>query len=366
MDNELIKKRLGRLRRLLAEKKLDAMLVVSVENVRYLTGFTGHDSWAIVLPRQAVLLTDSRYTEQALGECLGCRIVQRRKPMIKALAQLIGRYSAVKIIGIEDACRVAVLKAVRKELPVKVLPIGGIVEGLRVIKDKNEIASIKAAAALAWRALRKTLRSVRAGLTEMELAAKLDYHIRCLGAAVGFDTIIAFGPNCSRNHHQPGTRKLKKNDTILIDFGARVNGYTCDITRCFVLGKASAQYRKTYQAVAEAQKAAISTIRSGSLMARTDSAARRVLSDKGLPVYGHGTGHGLGLLVHESPSVSQTNKKGRFAAGQVVTVEPGVYVPGRLGIRLEDDVLVTETGCRVLTRHKLWFDPEKLPLLPSR
>jgi Xaa-Pro aminopeptidase len=200
----------------------------------------------------------------------------------------------------------------------------------------------------------------------MELAAKLDCRIRCLGGTNGFDAIIAFGPNCSRNHHQPGRRKLRKNDTILIDFGARVNGYTCDITRCFVFGRASAKYRKTYLAVAQAQKAAISTIRAGQLLSHADSAARRVLSDKGLAVYGHGTGHGLGLQVHENPYISRLNKKGRFEAGQVVTVEPGVYVPGRLGVRLEDDVLVAENGCRILTRHKLWFDPEKLHVLPGR
>jgi Xaa-Pro aminopeptidase len=156
MDKIIINQRLRSLRCKLAEKKVDAMAVVSVENVRYLTGFTGHDSWAIVLPGRVILLTDSRYTEQALGECVGCRIVERRKPIIKALAQLIFRYPGVKIIGIEDTCSVAVLKSVRKELPVRVLPVGGIIEGLRGIKDKSEIASIKAAAALAWLALRKT------------------------------------------------------------------------------------------------------------------------------------------------------------------------------------------------------------------
>jgi len=173
--------------------------------------------------------------------------------------------------------------------------------------------------------------------------------MRMRGARPGFDTIIAFGPNGSRNHHQPSGRKLRAQDTILIDFGVSIDGYTCDITRSFGWGRVSDEYRRAWEAVFAAQQAAIAKLRDGVPAVEVDAAAREAIQRSGFPVYGHGTGHGLGLEVHEMPYLTPLDKKTRLKAGQVITIEPGIYLPGRFGIRLEDDVLITETGAEVLT-----------------
>ncbi len=176
----------------------------------------------------------------------------------------------------------------------------------------------------------------------------MDFQIRKLDATNSFDTIVAFGPNASRPHHQPGKRKLKKNDTVLIDFGVKFKGYCCDMTRCFVIGKATAFYKNLFRTVQQAQAAAIKTIKAGAKIETVDTAARNVIAAANLPVYGHGTGHGLGLEVHELPIVSK-KAKGKLRAGQVITIEPGVYVPGKSGVRIEDDILGTKTGYKILT-----------------
>jgi Xaa-Pro aminopeptidase len=182
------------------------------------------------------------------------------------------------------------------------------------------------------------------------LAGRLDFQIRKLGAVNSFETIVAFGPNASRPHHRPGNRKLKKNDCVLIDFGVRYKGYCCDLTRCFAVGKPSAFYKKVYDVVQEAQTAAIKMVKAGVEIRRVDAAAREVIAKQDLPVYGHGTGHGLGLEVHEEPVIS-ADAKGKLQAGMIFTIEPGVYIPGKLGVRIEDDILVTESGSRILTRN---------------
>jgi len=178
----------------------------------------------------------------------------------------------------------------------------------------------------------------------------LNFQIRKLGATNSFDTIVAFGPNASRPHHQPGKNKLKQNDTVLIDFGAKYKGYCCDITRCFTVGRLTAFYKKVYNIVEQAQTAATKMVKAGVEIVRVDAAAREVICKNDLPVYGHGTGHGLGLEIHELPYI-KAESKGRLKAGQVITIEPGVYIPGRLGVRIEDDILITETGYKILTRN---------------
>jgi Xaa-Pro aminopeptidase len=192
------------------------------------------------------------------------------------------------------------------------------------------------------------LKYIKPGVTESELAGRLDFQIRRAAASNSFETIVAFGPNASRPHHQPTSRKLKKNDTILIDFGARCKGYCCDITRCFTIGRPNPFYKKVYAAVQQAQTAAIKMVKPGIEIKKVDAAAREVLRKYDLPVYGHGTGHGLGLEIHERPAISEKSK-GKLQTGMVFTIEPAVYIPGRLGIRIEDDILITKTGCRILT-----------------
>ena len=364
MDAVLMKRRVQAVRRRLGEEKLDGLIVTGVENVRYLTGFRGHDSWALALPKSVILVTDSRYTEQALDECVGCKVVERKGPLAKKVNELLALQKGVKTLGVEDGCTVAMLAGMRKALSVKVKPVRSVVENVRMSKSEAEVRLIQKAARIAFDAMEWALARLKPGITERELAALYAYRLSAYGATLGFDTIACFGPNGSRNHHQPGAKKLKKNDTVLLDFGANYEGYTSDITRCFAVGKPSDFYCRVYQAVAYAQKAAMAAIRPGAKVCDVDAAARKVIRDAGLPVYGHGTGHGLGLQVHETPYLSGQDTKTTLQAGQVITVEPGIYLAGTFGVRLEDDVLVTETGAKVLTRDSRFdIDGDTVPVL---
>ena len=352
MDKKLIQNRLRRLRNYLRDKKVDGLVVTKVENVRYLTNFSGHDSWVLVTAKRCVLITDSRYTEQAQGECFGCRIIERKQAITKALAEEAGREKKIRRLAVEKTVSVETFAKIRQALRpagVSVVCVENAVEQLRMVKEEWEIQMIRRAARLAWECLNVSLASLQTGMTEQELTGRLEYEMRLRGVRPGFDTITAFGPNGSRNHHQPTGRKLRARDTILIDFGVSINGYTCDLTRSFGWQTASKDYQKAWQTVRQAQQAAIEKIRDGLLAYEADAAARQVIEQSGFPVYGHGTGHGLGLEVHEMPYLSMLDKKTRLKAGQVITIEPGIYLPGRFGIRLEDDVLVTKTGAEVLT-----------------
>jgi len=348
MDGEIIRKRSRAVRERLKEKKLDCLIVTKPANVSYMTGFLGDDSWALIGGRFAYLLTDSRYTEQATKECPHCKIVERKGPMSETAASLMGKLRSVRTAGVEDSTSVAVFRALRKNIGMRVRAVAGIVEAVREIKDSSEVAAIRAAGRIAAEAFEKSRRFIEAGVTENQLAGVLDLEIRKLGASNSFPTIVAFGANGSRPHHQPGKRRLKRNDCVLIDFGVKHKGYCCDLSRCFEMGRAGALYKRAYEAVVKSQLAAIEAIRAGAQIQQVDAAAKRVIAEYSFPIYGHGTGHGLGLEVHEMPVVAK-NRKGKLKAGQVITVEPGVYIPGKLGIRIEDDVLVTETGCKLLS-----------------
>ena len=254
----------------------------------------------------------------------------------------------------------------KKDVKARIKPVTGIIEGVRECKDAGEVRAISRAAKIAWEGLSQTLGGLEAGMTESQAAGLLDFQICNIGGRSSFDTIVAFGANASRPHHQPGRKKLKTNDTILIDFGAKYKGYCSDLTRCFVFGAAGKFYHKVYLAVLEAQRAAIKVVAAGVKMSRVDSAAREVLVGYDLPLYGHGTGHGLGLEVHEKPVVA-SSAKGTLRAGEVITIEPGVYIPGKLGVRIEDDVLVTESGCKILSADKRFgFSKASIPILRSR
>jgi Xaa-Pro aminopeptidase len=331
----------------MAQLKVDCLVVTRPANVTYITGFMGGDSWAVVLPRTVALVTDSRYTEQAKQECRVCRIINRRDSMVKTVARLL-QNRGVEKIAVEKAMSIAEFEGLKKELSGRIRAVANVVENVRRNKDDGEVAAICAAAEIARRAFEVMRRKIRKGITENELAGILDFEIRKFGGRNSFDTIVAFGANGSRPHHQPTNRKLSLNDTVLIDFGVRYNGYCCDITRCFEVGKAGPFFRRVYAAVEQAQAAALKMVRAGAEISIVDAEAKEVIKKSGLPVYGHGTGHGLGLEVHEMPAVSNRTK-GTLQAGDVITIEPAVYVPGRLGVRIEDDVLVTDDGYLVLS-----------------
>jgi Xaa-Pro aminopeptidase len=279
--------------------------------------------------------------------------------LARAVAKLVKKLKSVRTVTVENSTALADFEAVKKSVKARLKSVANIIEYVRSSKDSSEIAAIRAAARIAAQALKQTRRYRKAGITENELAGMLDFQIRKMGATNSFDTIVAFGPNASRPHHQPGKRKLKQKDTVLIDFGVKYKGYCSDITRCFAVGRPATFYKKAYDVVQQAQAAAIKMIKAGVKMNRVDAAAREVIGSSDLPVYGHGTGHGLGLEIHELPFL-KAESKGKLKAGQVVTIEPGIYIPGKLGVRIEDDVLVTNTGYRILTNKC----PHS-PLLPT-
>jgi Xaa-Pro aminopeptidase len=351
MNGSAIKKRIKAICRQLNKRKISCLVLTKPANVTYATGFLGEDSWAVVTKGRAYLLTDSRYTEQAQGECPCCTIIQRTDSLPETLAKLVKKLKSIRSITVEASTSLDNFGQLRKTIKGRLKSAANIIETLRGIKDGSEVAAIKVAASIAAKALERTLPHIRPGATENELAGLLDFQIRKLGATSGFETIVAFGPNASRPHHKPTAKKLKHKDTILIDFGARRKGYCCDITRCFVFGSPPTRlYKKVYDAVEQAQLAAIKRVKAGVKLVRVDAAARKVIRKTDLPVYGHGTGHGFGLEIHELPFL-KPEAKGRLKTGQIITIEPGIYIPGKVGVRIEDDILVTESGCEILTRN---------------
>jgi len=351
----------NRLKRIRSRLMPDCLIVTKPANVTYITGFTGSESWAVVSPKAVYLITDSRYVQQAADQCRLCRIIERKGSMVEAVAGLLRKRRQIKAAAVEKTTSVADFEGLKSRLTCRLKAAGGIIESVRRTKDDSEIAAIRAAAKIAARAFEGALGQIRPGLSENQVAGIVDFRIRKFGGKSSFETIVAFGANAARPHHQPTGRKLRSNDTVLIDFGVRHNGYCCDLTRCFAVGRESTLYSRVYAAVGAAQAAALKVVRAGVEIRQVDAAAREVIRKSSLPVYGHGTGHGLGLEVHELPAVSN-RAEGTLKAGDVITIEPAVYMPGRLGVRIEDDILVTQDGYVVLSR------PPDFPLVarPSR
>ncbi|MFI4910521.1 MAG: M24 family metallopeptidase [Sedimentisphaeraceae bacterium JB056] len=347
---EAIKERVRNIRKKIKAEGFDAVLLTSKENVTYTTGFSGDDSWVLLNNRKVWLITDSRYIEQAQIEC-DCTIINRSGAMDKEIAKIAAKNKSIKKIATEGSLKVALYNTLDEELKVKFEPVTNIIGNLRQYKDDYEIACIKKAASIAKKVLKDAFAQIRAGISESEFAGLIEFEMRKRAVVPAFETIVAFGANGSRPHHIPGKGKLRKNDTILIDYGVKYKGYCCDITRCFTVGKPSKDYIEAYNCVLEAQAAAIKAVKAGAKMSDVDISAREVIDDAGLPDFGHGTGHGFGLYIHEPPTIYKLNET-LLEAGQVITIEPGVYIPGKLGIRIEDDVLVTETGYKLLTRSR--------------
>jgi Xaa-Pro aminopeptidase len=359
MRNEIFKSRIKKVRRLLKAQKVDALIVTIGSNVSYLSGFLGDDSWLILTGKDVWLVTDSRYTLQAKRECHACKIYERKGKMTEAVADILGENPAVKVAAVEDKIELGLFKILKKKLPVRIKAVKGLAATVRQIKDKFEIEAIRKAAVLAQKALVKVLPKIRVGMSETEVAAMLDFEMKRSGASAAFETIVAFGANSAMPHHHPTTRKLKKVDTILVDFGAKLNGYCCDLTRCFAVGRVNDFYRKVYQTVFGAQSGALRTVKPGVKARKADADVKKFIIASRLPPFGHGTGHGLGLDVHEQPTVS-VKSKDILRQGNVITIEPAVYIAGKFGIRIEDDVLVTKDGCKILSSR---LKTDKVPLL---
>lgn len=355
--------RIRKLRRKLQKHQIEALWVTHLPDVRYLCGYSGSSAVLVVTQRKAALFTDGRYTLQAKEEVKGASVVIAEKSTVKEAAAWVSEEA--ECAGFDPAhTSVADLEAWRAAIPRKnrrkfFEPVQEpLVMNMRLIKDGDELLVMSRAAAVACKLFDKIVLEIRAGRTEFEVAAELEYFARKMGVdGMSFDTIVASGVRSSMPHGKASEAKLPRKGFVTLDFGVILKGYCSDMTRTVHLGRASKEEQEVYDAVLAAQQAAVAAVRSGVTCATVDEAARSVLRQAGLAQYfTHSTGHGVGMEVHEPPRLGAGQEQ-KLKPGMIVTVEPGVYMPGKFGVRIEDMVLVTTTGGEVLTpATKAWME----------
>jgi Xaa-Pro aminopeptidase len=348
----IFQERRDKLKRLVKKSGADAILVTYVPNVAYLTGFTGDSSYLLVSDDRTLVFSDARYTTQLAEECPDLE-AEIRGPGT-TMVQLLGRALPGKFarIAIEAASmNVALHERLTAEFSqIEFVSSTGLVEELRMIKDKDELAAIRRAVYIAERAFGVAKAVLRPDHTEKQIADEIEHQVRLFdGTCTSFPSIIAAGPRAALPHAGATRARLGDQEFVLCDWGAREDLYVSDMTRVLVFGKVSAKLAKIHDVVHRAQLAAFEVIKHGVGLAEVDRAARKVIEDAGYgPKFGHSLGHGIGLEVHEAPRLA-ADQKDQLKAGMVITIEPGIYLPGWGGVRLEDDVLVTKNGCEILT-----------------
>ncbi len=344
--------RIARLRESLKAHDIDALLVIRPENRRYMTGFTGSSGFVLISEDHAVLLTDFRYVEQATSQAPDFRIVKHGVKMVDTLREVLAEMGA-RALGFEkDVVTYKQHETFASELEgVKLVPLEGLVEKLRMVKDEAEIEKIQRAEALGDAAFSHIIKVMRPGMTEIEVALEMEWFMRRNCAErLGFDIIVASGPNGAMPHAVATDRRLVPGELVVLDFGAVVDGYRGDTTRTVALGRAPDDGRRIYDIVLRAQQAALDGITAGMKGDEAHAIAQRIIDEAGYGEhFGHGLGHGVGLAVHEEPRLAPSSSA-ELAPGMVVSVEPGIYLPGKLGVRIEDLVVVDEKGVRNLTR----------------
>lgn len=344
--------RVMRLREKMSNHGIDALLVNKPENRRYLSGFAGSTANLLIAQDTSYILTDFRYVEQAKEQCPDFTVVQTGDDYYHKLKHCV-QQSGVKKLGFEtDFLTHEKYDKLTKELEdIQTIPVKDITEGLRMIKDAGEIELICRAVNLADDAWGMLLPTVKPGITEIEVSLELEFIMRRLGAqGAAFEFIVASGPRGAMPHGVASDREIKPGDMVTIDFGAVYKGYRSDITRNFVLGQPQPKQLEIYNIVLEAQLEGIRAVKPGVPASHVDDAARKVIEHYGYGQhFGHGTGHGVGLAIHEGPKVSVQGSNTLLQPGMVITIEPGIYLPGWGGVRIEDMVLVTENGYEILT-----------------
>jgi Xaa-Pro aminopeptidase len=350
-------RRLGQLRRRMTRADLPGLLVTNLPDVRYLSGFTGSSAALAVTRRAARLFTDGRYKAQAAEEVQGAKVEIMTSAPAVAAVQWLAAQPGVKLAGFDPTkTTVAELDRLRAALPSKLRRAffatlsAPIVEQLRVVKDAGELALMSQAALIGSNLFDHILGVIRPGISEVEVAAELEYQARLRGAeGMSFETIVASGVRSALPHGRATTALLPRRGFLTLDFGIIHKGYCSDMTRTVFLGQPNREQRRAYEAVLEAQEAAVGAVSAGVPCGEVDEAARGVLRKAGMAeAFSHSTGHGVGLEIHEAPRVG-AEQKTRLQSGMVVTIEPGVYWPGKFGIRIEDMVAVTQNGGQVLT-----------------
>ena len=338
-------------RKILDSNNLNGILFSGLENIRYLCGFTGSDGAFLITQKDSFFLTDSRYWTQAEEEVKECQIIHYKK-RIDGIASLVSELK-LKRIGFESAfLTFSFHRSLLKKLAnaAELIPVEDEMKNLRAVKDAQELALIRSAIDISSNAFLHILKILKEGVTEREIAFEMECLMKRSGAeALGFDIIVASGKRSALPHGKATDKKVEKGDFILIDFGSKHQGYHSDQTRTVVCGKPSPRQEKIYLAVREAHDKAIDVIRPGIPIQKVDTAARDHIREKGYGEYfGHGTGHGVGLAVHEEPGVNMENRE-LIQEGMIFTIEPGVYIPDWGGVRIEDMIRVTPQGAEILT-----------------
>jgi Xaa-Pro aminopeptidase len=339
--------RAERLVEVLEESDLDCLLVTNLVNVRYLTGFTGTNGACVVGREERLFVTDFRYVEQAQEQVHGFELAKGERDLLGDLARrLSGR------AGFDDAhVSVRTYRKLGETLPegVELVEAAGVVEGLRQVKDKDELRAMAAAAELADEVYGLLRERGVSGRSEREVARQLEQELRERGAEPAFPAIVAAGAHGALPHAVPRDVPIETGALMIVDMGAQLDGYCSDCTRTFATGEIDERAAEVYELVRSTQEAALAAVRAGAGCAELDGVARRLIEEAGFGErFGHGLGHGVGLEVHEGPRLTKT-AEGDLEAGNVVTVEPGVYLPGRFGVRIEDLVMVTDDDCRNLS-----------------
>lgn len=350
--------RIEKLRGLMESGSLDAILLSGPVNRRYASGFTGSAGTVVISREDAWLITDFRYTQQAAAQCPGFKIITLKSE--EKLYTWLNTFDFQRIGFEADIWTLDAFEPYKTNLKAQWIPIHNDLMNLRVVKEACEIEAVEKAAAIADQGFQHILSYIRPGITETEIALELEFFMRKAGASgLSFDSIVASGERSSMPHGVASDKIIEAGDMLTLDFGCMVEGYCSDMTRTLVVGSASPEQRRIYDLVLKAQLSSLEAVKPGTRCADVDLAGRKLIDDAGYgPQFGHGTGHGVGLEIHEQPRVAATSEA-ILSPGMIITIEPGVYIPGFGGVRIEDLVVVTESGYRLLSaspKHLIELD----------
>ncbi|MCC5894600.1 MAG: aminopeptidase P family protein [Alkalibacterium sp.] len=324
---------------------LEALLITSPYNLRYASNFTGSTGLSVITEDKAFFVTDFRYTEQAADQAVGFEIIKNTGPIYEEVKTIVEKEN-IQSLGFEkDFVTFGTYDQIKSLLPCELKPVSGLIESLREIKEASEIATIQQAIKITEYAFEEILTFIKPGVSEIEVANKLDFLMREKGASgVSFDTIVASGKRSAMPHGVASDKKIEQGDMITLDFGCYYNGYVSDMTRTFALGDPGEELKKIHQIVLDANLKVTELAKAGVTGKELDDVARDYIKEKGYgDAFGHSTGHGIGLEVHEGPGINFRNEN-PLVKGNVITNEPGIYIPGLGGVRIEDDLLITEEG----------------------
>jgi Xaa-Pro aminopeptidase len=348
--------RLNRLTDIIKKGNYDGILLVKneriiKENVRYISGFSGSTAYLVITPEDRILITDDRYLDQASIECPEFKIVRCERPFTKKLLEVVKKLKIKKLAYEINGLTIGLYKKIDRDLEdIELVETENIIENLRAVKSTEEIELIAKAAAIAGKSFEYILDFFKPGVREKDIALEFEFNLRKNGAdGLAFDLIIGSGERSTHQHGVPSEKKIENGDFVVMDFGALYHGYRSDITRTFIVGKATPEQKKVYRTVQKSQKLALDLLRAGVKSPDVCSEARKIIEDAGYGNYtGYGLGHGVGLEIHEEPYV---RAKGDlvFLPGHVITIEPGIYISGWGGVRIEDTVVIEEEGCKILT-----------------